>query len=77
MNKHLAPLVLIGLGIIVIIVGQRRANSIAGVSETVGAKIANAWDGDARQPDHVWYYVGGGALLLAGVAVALRKKSGT
>ena len=73
MNKLLAPLLLIAIGVIVIVAGQRRSDSIAGVSDSVGAKIANTWDGKARQPDHVWYYVGGGALMLTGLAMALRK----
>lgn len=73
MNKFFAPLLLIILGVVVIVIGQRRADSVAGVSETVGTKIANALDGDVRQPDHIWYYVGGGALIVAGLAVGLRK----
>lgn len=75
MNKFLAPLLLIVVGVIVIVIGQRRSDSVAGISETVGTKIANTWDGKARQPDHVWYYVGGGALILAGVTVVLRSKT--
>ena len=73
MNKLIVPLLLIVIGVIVIVTGLRRSDSVAGASETVGIKIANTWDGKVRQPDHVWYYVGGGALILAGLAVALRK----
>ena len=76
MNKFIAPLLLIILGVATIVIGQRRSDSVAGISETVGTKIANTWDGKGRQPDHVWYYVGGGALILAGTAMALRKKAG-
>ena len=75
MPKLIVALLLIVLGIIVIVTGQRRSESIAGISESVGAKVANAWDGKGRQPDHVWYYVGGGVLILAGVMVGLRKGS--
>ena len=75
MNKLVAPIILIILGLILMVMGQRRSNSIAGISATVGAKIANTWDGSARQPDHVWYYIGGGTLIVAGITVALRNKS--
>ena len=75
MNKLVVALVLIVVGVIVIGIGQRRSDSVAGISESVGSKIANAWDGKGRQPDHVWYYVGGGVLILAGIAVVLRKNT--
>lgn len=77
MNKLVVSLLLIAIGIVAIVIGQRRSESIAGISASVGTKIANTWDGKARQPDHVWYYVGGGVLLLAGVAVGLRRSSGS
>ena len=72
MNKLIA-LVLIVVGIIVIVTGHRRSESVAGVTDTVGAKIANTFDGNARQPEHVWYYVGGGVLIVAGLAMGLKK----
>ncbi|HEY8994643.1 MAG TPA: DUF3185 family protein [Lacunisphaera sp.] len=75
MNKLIIAVVLIGLGIALIVAGSRRADSIEGISDEIGAKIANKWDGKARQPEHVWYYVGGGALILAGLGVGLRKRS--
>lgn len=76
MNKLIVPFILIALGVIVVVTGLRRSDSVAGVSDTLGAKIANTWDGDARQPKHVWFYVGGGALIVAGIAVAVRKTPG-
>ena len=76
MNKLIAPLTLIILGAILIVIGQRRSNSVAGISATVGTKIANTWDGKIRQPDHVWYYIGGGTLIFAGLTMALRNKPG-
>jgi hypothetical protein len=75
MNKLIIALVLIGLGVALIVAGSRRADSVEGLSDEIGAKIANKWDGKARQPEHVWYYAGGGVLILAGAVVALRKGS--
>jgi len=40
----------------------------------MAAKAANTWDGAARQPDHIWYYVGGGVLILAGILGAVRRR---
>ena len=76
MKKLIICLLLIIAGASVILIGQRRADSIAGISDSLGAKIANKWDGKVRQPGHVWYYAGGGALILAGLAVALQKNTG-
>ena len=73
MQKFILPLVLIVLGILLISSGRKRADSVEGVSNSVTAKIANAWDGKDRQPEHIWYYVGGGALILTGLAVAVKK----
>lgn len=76
MKKFILPLVLIGGGIALIVFGTRRADSVTGIANEVGAKLANKWDGQVRQPEHVWYYAGGGALILAGVVAALRKSPG-
>jgi Protein of unknown function (DUF3185) len=76
MSKLILSLILIGGGIALIVYGTRRADSVTGIADEVGAKLANTWDGQARQPDHIWYYVGGGVLVLAGVVVALRKSPG-
>lgn len=73
MNKLILSLILIGGGIALIVFGTRRADSVTGMADEVGTKLANKWDGQARQPEHVWYYVGGGLLIVAGVAAALRK----
>jgi len=64
------------LGVLVIILGVRRSESATGIADAVGTKVANAWDGKARLPGHVWYYVGGGTLILVGVLLALRRPRG-
>jgi len=76
MNKLILSLILIGGGVALMVFGARRADSVKGMADEVGAKLANTWDGKARQPEHIWYYVGGGALVLAGVVTALRKSRG-
>jgi hypothetical protein len=73
MNKLIVTLILVGGGITLIVFGMRRADSVTGIADEVGAKLANTWDGKARQPEHIWYYVGGGVLILGGVVTALRK----
>lgn len=73
MNKILLSLILIAAGVTVIVLGHRREDSVEGVADSVGTSVANTWDGKARQPEHVWYYVGGGVLIAAGVVSALRK----
>jgi hypothetical protein len=73
MNKFFPALILIALGIGIIVLGHRRESSLAGKSEEIAQEAANAFDGDVRQPKHVWYYVGGGVLVLAGLGVAVRK----
>ncbi|HET7537546.1 MAG TPA: DUF3185 family protein [Candidatus Didemnitutus sp.] len=66
--------VLIAVGVYLIYLGHRRAESVTGIAEEVGKGIANAWDGKSRQGQHVYYYVGGGALIVAGAFMALSKK---
>ncbi|HEX2860108.1 MAG TPA: hypothetical protein VHN79_00630 [Lacunisphaera sp.] len=73
MNKLILALLLVGGGIALIVGGSRRSDSLAGIVDDVGSKLASKWDGKVRQPGHVWYYVGGGVLILAGALVALRK----
>lgn len=73
MNKIVLSLLLLVGGVVVIVMGTRREDSVVGVSDSVGTSVANAFDGKARQPEHVWYYVGGAALIIGGLIVATRK----
>tara|TARA_R110002111_G_scaffold35505_2_gene69643 strand:- start:172 stop:402 length:231 start_codon:yes stop_codon:yes gene_type:complete len=75
MNKLTISILLIIIGIGVIVMGTSREDSVAGVADTVGTSVANAVDGEARQPDHIWYYVGGGVLIAVGLGGALRKRA--
>lgn len=71
--RKITALLLLSAGLVVVVLGYRRSESVAGVSETVGTKLANTWDGKVRQPDHVWYYAGAGVLMLAGGALWFRR----
>lgn len=75
MNKIVLSLLLLIGGVVLIVMGSRREDSVVGVSDSIGTSVANAWDGKARQPEHIWYYVGGGALILGGLVVAIRKSA--
>lgn len=75
MKKPIIPILVIIIGMALIFIGTRREDSVAGVSESIGTSVANTIDGKARQPEHIWYYLGGGVLIFAGVTGALRKRS--
>jgi len=75
MKRYLFPLGLAVAGALLIFQGQRRADSLAGRSEELGKDIANAVDGDLRQPDHVYYYAGGAVLVFVGLLAAWRHRS--
>lgn len=66
--------ILVGLGIAIIAIGYRRADSFEGQIDAAAAEVANQWDGKVRQPDHVWFYVWGGVLIASGGVVFFRKK---
>jgi hypothetical protein len=63
MNKIIG-IVLLLVGGALIYQGMQRKDSLVGAASEVGSDIANAVDGDARIPKH-YYYIGGGALLVA------------
>ena len=76
MKLKLPALAIIALGVLLLIIGARREDSVEGVADSVGTSVANAWDGEARQPGYVWFYVGGGVLVAAGL-YGLMRKSGS
>ena len=71
--KTIIGIVLIVAGALLFFQGFNRKDSIAGEAATLGTKIANSVDGGARTPRHVGYMVGGGALVLVGVAMVARR----
>ena len=72
MISRLLGLALIAGGLWVAWLGYQRSESIVGVAEGVGASVVNVWDGGARQPKHVWYYLGGAAMTLVGLGLLMR-----
>jgi uncharacterized membrane protein YidH (DUF202 family) len=71
--KAVIAVILVALGIAIIVMGHNRSESVEVLVEGAATDVANAIDGEARQPDHVWYYVGGGVLIAAGAVVFFRK----
>jgi hypothetical protein len=53
--------------------GYNRGESLAGKTKAGIAELKNEIDGKARVPDHVWYYIGGGVLVLVGGGMLMRK----
>lgn len=72
MNKIIG-IVLIVIGGFLFVQGLNRQDSLAGEASELGTSIANSVDGGTRTPQHVFYMVGGGVLVLIGAVVALRK----
>jgi hypothetical protein len=73
MNKLLFALLLLTAGGVLLYLGYERRESLAGAAETFGHEIASAFDGEPRVAEHTWYFAGGGALVVAGLAVLLRR----
>jgi uncharacterized membrane protein HdeD (DUF308 family) len=67
--KTLIGILIIIAGVVVFFQGMNRRDSLAGRASSAGTEIANTVDGGARQPQHVWYMVGGGALVVVGIGI--------
>ena len=71
--KTIIGLVLIIAGIALFFQGLNRKDSLVGQAATTGTTIANSIDGGSRTPKHVGYMVGGGVLVVVGIAVMARR----
>jgi hypothetical protein len=71
--KTIIGIVLIVAGIALFFQGLNRKDSLVGRASEAGTRIANSVDGGARTPKHVGYMVGGGALVIVGIAVMARR----
>jgi hypothetical protein len=67
--KTILGLILIVAGIALFFQGLNRKDSVAGQLDRAGTSIANTVDGGTRTPKHVGFMVGGGALVIAGIAL--------
>lgn len=68
------------LGVVIIFIGgwlvytgHRRAESLAGKTQTGLVQLKNEIDGKTRVADHYWYYAGGAILILGGGWLVVRK----
>jgi hypothetical protein len=66
-------LVLVIVGGILVYQGLSRKDSFMGQAAEVGTNVANKVDGGARLPKHMVSLVGGGALVLVGAVLVLRR----
>jgi hypothetical protein len=71
--KNIIGIILIALGIFLFVQGLNRKDSLVGQASSAGTELANKVDGGTRTPKHVVYMVGGGALVIVGLAVMIRK----
>ena len=72
--KPVIAIILIAGGIFLIVLGNRRSDSIAGMVDDTTTDIANKVDGGTRVSEQVWYYIGGGALIAAGCVSLMRRR---
>ena len=75
MSKTLLAVILIALGGVLLYLGNQRKESFAGHAESAGQSVATTVDGKARVSDATLYFVGGGALILAGLVVVMRRSA--
>jgi len=74
MNKIIGIVLLIA-GIILLVNGFNRQESLVGAASEVGTDVANAVDGGGRQPKHVLMLVGGGVLFVVGAGMTFRRSA--
>jgi len=74
--KAIIGIILIIAGLALFFQGLNRKDSLAGQADRFGTSIANSVDGGARTPKHIAYMVGGGALVLVGIATVANRRRG-
>ncbi|HEU5079310.1 MAG TPA: DUF3185 family protein [Opitutaceae bacterium] len=75
MSKTLLAIILIALGGVLLYLGNQRKDSLAGHAESASQAVASSVDGKSRVSDATLYFVGGGALILAGLVVVMRRSA--
>jgi hypothetical protein len=71
--KTILAIILIIAGVGIFFTGLNRRDTIAGQADAIGTNIANEFDGGVRTSRHVGYMIAGGALVLVGIGVAMRR----
>src|SRR5438067_1135721 len=71
--KAILGIICIIAGLALFFAGLNRKDSLAGRADRMGTSIANRFDGGVRAPIHVGYMIGGGALVLVGIAVVANR----
>lgn len=72
--KMIIALAAIAIGGWLLYAGYQRQDSLAGRAESTASDVGRQIDGKTRVPDHVWYYIGGGVLIVAGLAGLVRRR---
>lgn len=72
--KTILGLILIVAGIALFFQGMNRKDSVAGQLDRAGTSIANTVDGGARTTKHVGLMVGGGVMVVAGIALMAARR---
>jgi hypothetical protein len=70
--KKILGIVMIVIGLVLVVQGLNRGDSLVGEASEAGTELANAVDGGSRVPKHVGYIIAGGALAVVGAVVAFR-----
>ncbi|HWZ95614.1 MAG TPA: DUF3185 family protein [Opitutaceae bacterium] len=72
MNKIIA-LILIIVGAGLIWHGLQVRDSLKGKAQQVSSDVQKTWNGEVKITDATWLMIGGGVLVVAGAARALKK----
>jgi hypothetical protein len=74
--KKFVGIILILAGGYLCYVGNQQRNSLVGGLQVASVNVANGIDGKGRVADSTWYFVGGGALIVAGALSLVRRGGG-
>ncbi|HVW22613.1 MAG TPA: DUF3185 family protein [Opitutaceae bacterium] len=66
-------IILLIAGVVLLVQGFNRKNSVAGHVATTADNVANSVDGGSRTPEHVGWIAGGGVLIVIGAALTFRR----
>jgi hypothetical protein len=64
-------LIIVGAGLVWH--GFQVRDSLKGKAQDVSSDVQKSWNGDTKITDATWFMIAGGALVVTGAAVVLRK----